>query len=91
MARLLPIERETIILMNDKEKTAEITTCQPSMVRQMKKLWGEGERLTPKGMQDPTFRWEIPKSQVKLPRPKSKKRSEVAKERERKRALRKPV
>lgn len=78
MAKLLPEERETIIFFNDGEDTARIVSCQPTFVRQMREVWGEGERRTPKGMRNPTFCWEIPKEQVKVPRPKSRGRVKAA-------------
>ena len=60
------MEKETVIIFNDGEKEATITTCNPTWLRKLKELWGAGERLG----EGPFWQWVIPKNRIFLPRPK---------------------
>ncbi len=79
LSKLALVERETHILFNDEEHTAIVETCNLALIAQMTKLWGAGKKLG----EGPYYEWEVPKSQVKLPRPKSAARSELLKKRAR--------
>jgi hypothetical protein len=71
MAKLTPEERETVIIFNESTEPATLTTCSKRVIREMTKLWGEGERLRPKSS---FFRWEFDKSRLRLPKPIAKAR-----------------
>lgn len=71
MPRLTPEERETVIILNEGREPATLTTCSQRVIREMTKLWGEGERLRPKSAY---MRWEFDKSRIRLPKPKGRKR-----------------
>lgn len=62
---LTRLERETIIVFNEAEKLATITTNSPSIARKMTSRFGNP--LVHKAGSE-TWEWEVPKAQVPLPR-----------------------
>lgn len=78
MAKLLPQERETIILLNDSGEPARVTTCQKKVITHMSKHFGPGKPLSENQGRNGYLRWEIPKDRVRLPVRKSKARGKAA-------------
>ena len=69
---LTRLERETIIVFNEAEKLATVTTNSPSVARKLGKRLGETKENT-KGPD--TWEWEVPKAWVTLPRARTKGKS----------------
>ena len=65
-------ERETIIVFNDGDPLATITTNSPVIARRLAKRLGESQGKY-KGPE--TWEWEVPKAWVTLPRSKSQRKS----------------
>jgi hypothetical protein len=75
MARISPEERETIILYNDAEDTANIYTHDKIMQRHIEKELG----VKPWRVQGLAKDYQIPKKWLRLPRKPSERRREAAK------------
>ncbi len=69
-------ERETIIAFNEADPSASVWTASESVYRRLKKQGYE-----PIENNERSARFEIPKRDIKLPRPKSEKRSQIARRR----------
>lgn len=59
------LERETIIVFNEAERLATVTTNSPGIAKKMTRLFGNP--LSHKEGSE-TWEWEVPKAQVPLPR-----------------------
>jgi len=69
-------ERETVIRFDEEDSVANIWTASESVYRQLKK---RGYFPTEDNERSASF--EVPKQDLKLPRPKSEKRSQIARRR----------
>jgi len=69
-------ERETVILFNEEDSVVNIWTASESVYRQLKK-----RGYFPTEDNDRSASFEVPKQDIKLPRPKSEKRSQIARRR----------
>lgn len=64
-------ERETIVLMNEEDKTATISTLSPAMKKKLDKLYGADHSIDGMGeiyTDEKEARYEIPKSLVSFRR-----------------------
>ncbi len=69
-------ERETVICFNEEDALASIWTASETVYRRLRKLG-----YVPTEDNDRSAKFEMPKRDIKLPRPKSEKRSQLARQR----------
>ena len=74
MTRLVPWERETSMLWDGTPGDAYVGSNIQADIKAMEKLWGPATRVYDDGPA-PWHVWRVPKSQARLPRPKSQKRA----------------
>lgn len=68
MARLTRLEMETVIIYNDAEDTAMVSTTSPTTKRKMAKLMALDDQIKLVEADAVTSIYELPKKQVKLRR-----------------------
>lgn len=67
--KLLPIERETIILFNEAEKTATVNTCNRSLTKQLKEFSQDLSSVVLISEDIYGAEFEIPKSMISIHKP----------------------
>ena len=65
-------ERETVIVFNEAEKTAEVYTCSQSMIRKMDALVAEYDEFSVAKQDDISKTYILPKKYVKIRKPSNK-------------------
>ena len=65
-------ERETVIVFNEAEKTAEVYTCSQSMIRKMDALVAEYDEFSVAKQDDISKTYILPKKYVKIRKPSKK-------------------
>ena len=69
-------ERETVICFNEEDQLASVWTASGSVYRRLRKLG-----YVPTEDNDRSAKFEMPKRDIKLPRPKNEKRSQASRKR----------
>lgn len=65
MSKLAPYEKETIIIFNEEDGNAEITTHNKKLINRLKKYVKEGQTVNfIKRLEDGAYKFEIPKEWI---------------------------
>ena len=75
-AKGIRTERETVICFNEEDELASVWTASETIYRRLRKLG-----YCPTEDNDRSAKFEMPKRDIKLPRPKSERRSQIARRR----------